>query len=234
MLKPRDIFMALCTTVLFGIQVGGTSPVAAQDVIQTAPAFVVNQYRANAANGDVGAQFRLGLLQERGLVSGTPNLEEAARLYRLAAENGHPSAQFKLGSFLESGIAGEQDIEAAAALYHRAAEQGVAEAQFNLAVLLQEGRGVAQDIPAAVRWFEQAAFRGVTSAMRTLGLLYLAEVETAPRDAIEAWAWLTLALEAGDALAAGYLKDVEAQLSAESQSEAMRLADAYRQLRLKP
>ena len=213
---------------------GGGMFAAAQEEIETAPAFIIDQYRAGASQGDLRAQFRLGLLHERGLVTGVPDFVQASRWYRTAAEGGHPSAQFKAASFLAAGIGGPMDLPAAVSLYRSAAEQGVAEAQFNLAVLLQEGRGTARNLDEAIRWFEQAAFRGIVPAMRALGLLYLAEVETSPKDAIEAWAWLTLALEGGDALAAGYRTDAEVQLSATGRAEATRLADAYRQLRLKP
>lgn len=230
--RSNTLFAVVASLALFAG--GSIVPAIAQDQLQIAPVFIVDQYRVNANQGDIRAQFRLGLLHERGLVTGTPNFEEAARWYGLAAQAGHPSAQFKAGFFLANGIGGEMDLPAAIVLYRKAAEQGIAEAQFNLAVLLQEGRGVPQDLDQAIRWFEQASFRGIVPAMRALGLIYLARVETSRDDAIEAWAWLTLALEGGDSLAAGYRADAEAQLNEEARQQAVALSDTYRQLRLNP
>jgi TPR repeat protein len=49
-------------------------------------------YRRAARDGDVGAQYRLGQLYERGLgVSKDP--DEAAKWYRKAAEQGHDRAK---------------------------------------------------------------------------------------------------------------------------------------------
>lgn len=200
--------------------------------LEIAPAFIVERYRAKAEDGDPGAQFRLGLLYEEGLVTGTPDMDTAARWYGAAAEGGHGPAQFKRGTMHMGGIGGPPDFAAAVRLYRAAAEQGIAEAQFNLAILLSQGIGVPADRDAAIRWYEQAAFRGVVTSMRELGLLYMGGAADRPRDAIEAWAWLTLAAEYGDPEAAERLPDIEADLGASERAEARQLAEAYRQLRI--
>lgn len=208
---------------------------AAGDVrLETAPPFIVQRYRQAAEEGDAGAAFRLGLLYEQGLVTGTPAVAEAAGWYTRAAEAGHAPAQFKRARFFEAGIGGPKDAARAVALYREAARQGMAEAQFNLAIMLQNGIGTDRDIDAAIRWYEQAAFRGVAEAMRALGLIYLSGVNQASQDDIEAWAWLTLAQQNGDTAAASRLPEVAARLDAAAMAEARQLADAYRQLRLRP
>lgn len=212
------------------------SPCAAQqstsDDLEIAPAFIVERYRAQADEGNAGAQFRLGLLYEEGLVTGDSDMEAAARWYGAAAEGGHGPAQFKRGAMHMGGVGGAPDFAAAARLFRAAAEQGIAEAQFNLAILLSQGIGAPANRDEAIRWYEQAAFRGVVASMRELGMLYMGGAEDRPRDAIEAWAWLTLAAEYGDAEAAARIPEIATDLDASEQDEARRLAEAYRQLRI--
>lgn len=168
---------------------------AARGSIETAPVFIVEGYRIKAKNGDARAMVRLGILCERGLISGTPDPKCAAAWYGQAAESGLAKARFMRARMYADGIGGPRDPAAAAALYRAAAEQGMAEAQFNLAIMLQNGRGVPRDVQEAIRWYEQAAFRGIVPAMRALGILYVGGVGDSPRDMVEAWAWLTLAAE---------------------------------------
>jgi TPR repeat protein len=225
------LIMSLAMVGLQSGQAFAQSETAQQDV---APTFIVDRYRAKADAGDTGAQFRLAILFERGAVTGSPDYDQAAVWFERAAAAGHGPAQFKRALYYQEGLGGQKDLSAAAALYRQAAEQGLGEAQFNLALLLAEGQGVAKDVSGAIRWYEQAAFRGVTPAMRALGLLYMGGVANTPQDRIEAWAWLTLATENGDTKAAGLLPDVTDGMDKTSLEEASRLADAYRQLRLRP
>ncbi len=204
------------------------------EVNEIAPAFILERYRVKAEAGDVAAQFRLGILYERGMATGSVDLDSAAHWYGRAAEGGHLQAKFKRARFYEDGLGGPRDLAAATGLYRAAAERGMAEAQYNLAIMLHQGIGTSRDISEAIRWYEQAAFRGIVPAMQSLGLLYLGGVENRPQDDIEAWAWLSLAIENGDPLAARYLPEVAARMDDAALTEAARLADAYRQLRLHP
>ncbi|MDF1750773.1 MAG: tetratricopeptide repeat protein [Alphaproteobacteria bacterium] len=230
--------VGLCLSVLpfvYGLDMGrafAQSQLGQQQ--EVAPSFIIERYRAKAEAGDVGAQFRLGILYERGAVTGSADFLDAAAWFDRAAAGGYGPAQFKRALYFQEGIAGPKDMPAAATLYQKAAEKGLGEAQFNLALMLTQGVGVEKDIPAAIRWYEQAAFRGVIPAMRTLGLLYMGGVSRTPHDAIESWAWFTLAVEAGDTKAAELLPEVTAEMDTAALAEASRLADAYRQLRLRP
>lgn len=228
---------SLCLIMTFAVSgLDSRHAFAQSETVQqdVAPTFIVDRYRAKAEAGDAGAQFRLALLYERGAVTGSPDYDQAVIWFDRAAAAGHGAAQFKRALYYQEGIAGQKDLSAAAALYQKAAEQGLGEAQFNLALLLAEGQGVGKNVSGAIRWYEQAAFRGVTPAMRALGLLYMGGVANTPHDRIEAWAWLTLAMENGDTKAAGLLPDVTDGMDKASLEEASRLADAYRQLRLRP
>ena len=217
------------------LAIGATATAAhAQTVadLQQVPAFVLQKYEKKAAAGDQGAQFRLGLLYERGLVDGAPNDTAAADWYGRAAETGFPPAQFKRARFYAEGRGGPRDMTKAAALYAAAAEQGLPEAQYNYAILLQDGIGVDKNLPEAIRWFEQAAFRGETAAMRALALLYMAGPLGTPHDMIEAWAWLSQSVEAGEADLQAELDAVQAVLSDADREEAEKLLKAYGELRL--
>jgi len=227
---------ALLSLGIILVALGGMAvPASAQtQELEQVPAFIAQQYLEAAEAGDSRAQFRLGLLHERGLIAGPDPQAEAAHWFEKAAEGGHAAAQFKRATMYAEGRGGPVDQAAAVSLYRMAAEQGVGEAQFNLALHLQNGIGTDRNIPDAIVWFEQAAFRGIDGAPRALGLLYLAEVGVTPNDRIEAWAWLTLAVDQGDVLAGSQLADLEDILAADELAEARQLADAYRQLRLVP
>lgn len=97
-----------------------------------------------AEQGDVLAQFNLGLMYSKG--DGVPqNYKEAARLYGLAAAQGNANAQNNLGLMYDQGVGVSQNVKAAARMYKLAAAQGVAQAQNNLGVMYEKGAGVKQD-----------------------------------------------------------------------------------------
>jgi TPR repeat protein len=202
--------------------------------LRTAPGFVVERYRIKAEEGDARSMIRLAVLYENGLVSGQKDMVAAAKWYLQAAEAGNADAQFKRARFYVSGVGGPMDIGQAKRLYRMAAEQGMGEAQFNLAILLHQGGQGQSEIREAIRWYEQAAFRSIVSAMRALGMLYAGGVENTPYDNIEAWAWLTLAAQNGDAESAARLPAIQARLDDAALREARDLVQAYRQMRISP
>ena len=59
-------------------------------------------YRKAADQGDVDAQYKLGLFYENGY-GVAQNKEEAVKWYRKSAENGNASAQFNLGICYDNG-----------------------------------------------------------------------------------------------------------------------------------
>lgn len=103
-------------------------------------------WTAMAKKGEAEAQFRIGLLNERGL--GMPqNFDRAARLYARAADQGHwralsqlkrmagmgiALAQYFLGDSHITGFADNRDERKAQVWFERAARQGLAEAQVQL------------------------------------------------------------------------------------------------------
>ena len=83
----------------------------------------LREWRPLAEQGDVIAQYNLGILFARG--DGVPqDYVEATEWFRLAAEQGHKEAQYELGIYYELGQVGPQDYPEAARWYRLAAEQG--------------------------------------------------------------------------------------------------------------
>ena len=181
-----------------------------------------DRYRAAARAGDARAQFTWGLLLERG-VRGEPAPAAAAEWYEKAAAQGHADAQYKLGQLYQQGRGLRRDMGLAAQYYRAAAEWGQGEAQYSLGYLYETGEGVPRDIAHAADLYRAAAGQKVAMAMRNLGLLYAAGVTPIARDSAQAWLWLSLAADHGDAQAKGLRDRVAAQMDDDTQMRAQAL-----------
>jgi TPR repeat protein len=106
-----------------------TNPV--RDWKSPAPAAVWQALHEKAEQGDVQAQFTLGLSYSTG--SGQPeDQQQAAKWYLRAADQEHALAQFNLGLMLATGTGLPTDPVAAIRWIRRAAAAGDASAQFYL------------------------------------------------------------------------------------------------------
>jgi TPR repeat protein len=112
-------------------------------------------FRAAAADGDVRAQYNLGIMFDNGY-GVQQNYTEAADWYRVAAEAGYADAQYNLGAMYGYGHGVPRDHAKAERWYRAAAEQGDADAQYSLGVMYNCGEGVVQDLPFAHMWFSLA------------------------------------------------------------------------------
>lgn len=145
-----------------------------------------------ADNGDKEAQYRLGVLYEKGQ-GVSKNGTEAAVWYRKAADQGHAGAQYSLGQLYENGNGVRQDLFLAFKWYRVAATFGNnREAYFALGLLNFTGRGVDQDYGQAIKYYREAASRGHPVAQHILGAMY-EEGWGVNRDLIMAYIWYTLA-----------------------------------------
>ena len=119
-------------------------------------ATALKEFLPLAEQGNIKAQFNMGILYEKG--QGVPqNFQEAFRWYYLAAEQGDASTQNVLGMLYEYGQGVPQDYPQALYWYSLAAEQGYANAQFNVGFLYATGVGVSQNYTEAGRWYRLAA-----------------------------------------------------------------------------
>ena len=122
-------------------------------------ATAMREWKPLAEQGDVSAQYNLGLLYENGL-GVAQDAFEAVKWYRRAAVQGDASAQYNLGVIYDEGHDVPQDYAEAAKWYQQAAEQGDTSAQSNVGVLYDNGRGVPHDHITAYMWFSIAASQG--------------------------------------------------------------------------
>ncbi len=120
-------------------------------------------FEKSAAKGLAPAQYRLGVLYERGLgVARDP--ATARSWYQRAADRGNARAMHNLAVLLADGGGARPDYSEAAIWFRRAAEHGVKDSQFNLAILYARGMGVPQDLVASYGWFAAAADHGDADA----------------------------------------------------------------------
>ena len=105
----------------------------------------VSKFKKVAAQGDVEAQYMLGvvynLMYENNL-SVKKNKAEAIKWYTKAAEQGHADAQNDLGVMYQDGLGKEQNYAEALKWHTKSAEQGNVLAQHNMAMMYEFGHGV--------------------------------------------------------------------------------------------
>lgn len=127
--------------------------------------FDVKATKTKAEQGDVEAQFALGL--NYGVAEGDlQDLTQSAEWYRKASEQNHPLAQFNLGLMYSKGEGVPQDDAEAVRWIRKAAHQGDAGAQFNLGKRYHRASVWGQQLDAlestveAYKWLQLAAAQG--------------------------------------------------------------------------
>ena len=122
---------------------------------------------ANAEQGDMAAQFTLGLLYDTGL-GVAEDKAKAFEWYAKAAEQGDASAQLNLGQMFDYGSGVAKDKVKAVEWYTKSAEQGNASAQFFLGLKYEYGVGVDECEGRAIILFSDSAKRGNEQAVEKL------------------------------------------------------------------
>ena len=130
----------------------------------------VECYRKAAEQGNVSAQYNLGLMYKNGF-GVAKDYGEAVRWYRKAAEQGHAAAQNSLGYMYQYGYGVKKDYGEAVRWYCKAAGQGNAAAQNNMGLMYKNGFGVKKDLAQARYWYQKAADQGVEDAKMALARL---------------------------------------------------------------
>ena len=144
--------------------------------------------RANAAAGDVVAQFSLGAL----LYYGTRQMAEAVEWFRLAAAQGYAPAEYQMGQMYDFGFGVVQSDAEALAWYRRAANHGSASGQRVVGDFCLKGRSGVADAVEAARWYPRGAESDDLRAQVQLGQLFLSGTGVV-RDHIAAYVWFTIA-----------------------------------------
>jgi TPR repeat protein len=140
-------------------------------VPHAAIASIDRDLRSLAEDGEVGAQFALGLLYDYGLQGSPRDPDEAYRWYLKAAAAGDIDAQYFLGNWHRTRSPRPDGAEAVYWIT-TAAEQGHRTAQVALGDLHLAGEGFAKDPEKAVTWYAQAADQGSVIAHCSLARLY--------------------------------------------------------------
>jgi uncharacterized protein len=132
---------------------------ASDELLKTDPGRAFAACSRLAAQGDVVAQYNLGLMYLTG--QGVPQDDrQAATWFRAAAEKGDAPAQYYLGLSYQSGRGMKRDAVEAAMWYRKAAEQGYVYAQSVLGFMYGNGEGVPTDFVEAFLWLSLAAAAG--------------------------------------------------------------------------
>ncbi len=147
---------------------------------------------------------------------------EAGKWYANAADRGDVEAQYILGVRYHNGQGVPKDPKDAAKLIRRAAEKGLPNAQAYLGSLYRTGDGVPKDSAEAAKWFRNAALQNQRHAQASLGSMY-STGEGVAKDLVLAHLWLKLAGTQGDESSQRALAAIEAEMTPEQKTEAMKL-----------
>lgn len=124
-----------------------------------------NEWRQPARDGDVRAQYGMGLVAYHGSEN-FKNFMRAAHWFHKAASQDYGPAQYYLGRLYDRGQGVRRNSEKALRWYRRAAKQGETRAQLRLGVIFIKGDGVVRDDRQAHMWFNLAAESGNAMARK--------------------------------------------------------------------
>jgi localization factor PodJL len=117
-----------------------------------------------AAGGLPAAEFKLGILAEKGDAGLAPDRAAAQIWYNKGAEHGYVQAMHNLAVLYSAQDGGTPNYAMAAKWFEQAAVYGLKDSQYNIAVLYENGLGVKKDLGAAYKWYAIAASHGDTEA----------------------------------------------------------------------
>ena len=174
------------------------------DGVSQNKAMAAELYRKAAEQGNVRAQFRLGLMYSTG--EGVPEDQVKAVEWSLkAAGQDYGPAQVSIGDHFYFGKGVPKNYGMAEKWYRRAAEKGIDLAQFKLGSLYLKGEGVPENQPEAAAWYKSAAEQGLPEAQFRLGAMYYLGLGI-PENKVLAEEWYRKAASQGNADAKHQLK----------------------------
>ncbi|MEQ8435701.1 MAG: peptidoglycan-binding protein [Oceanicaulis sp.] len=193
------------------------APFSEAGLIRVEPATL----EAAARAGDPVARYQLAVQQlEAGAV------QDAARLMARAAEQGVPAAMRRYALMLQAGDGVTVDREASRAWMVQAAEAGNVQAMHDAGGMFINAGDAPDNQAAAARWFEQGALHGVRDSQFNMALLYQ-EGFGVPVSPADAYAWFTIAADAGDSDAAARAQALRPELTPEARRQAQAAAAGF-------
>jgi TPR repeat protein len=165
----------------------------------------LNGFYILAKNGDVNAQYNVGLMYAQGQ-GAKQDTQKAMVWYEKAAKQGYAQAQYNLAEIYHNlGSVEPHAYEKARYWYEKAAQQGIMQAYNNLAALYMEGKGVTKSTEKAFKYLQKAAQMGDANAQLNLGIFYAWGTEGITEDKLKAYENLKGALKSGNFEAGKYL-----------------------------
>jgi TPR repeat protein len=152
--------IACCVFILLSL----TSAAA---LAQSAENNEFNETQRLAREGDISAQFDLGLMYYKGQ-GVEQDYSQAMKWFKLAAEHGIPEAQFNLGIMYSDEKASWHNFTEAMKWFQKAARQDYTKAQYNIGVMYILGEGVPPDSIKAYAWLSLAYGNGEQKAKNVL------------------------------------------------------------------
>lgn len=169
---------------------------------------LVQMIEKSAAAGNPEAQYELGLIYSKGIVSagrfGYPFIKNDKKAYELvmaAAIQGLVAAENCLGYMYVNGLGVTKNEIIAHEWYTKAANQGCASSSTQLGLMYLDGRGVEKSIKLACKNFTKAAQQGEPTAQSYLGLMYTDGLLGVDVDIKVAHEWLQKSAAQGDEIA---------------------------------
>ncbi len=120
---------------------------------------ILESFRRSAIEGDVDAQYELGMFFLRTETSYRSD-DEAFLWLRMAAERDHRDANRELGIMYENGRGVPQSYVDAAYHYLRAAKQGDPFSQYCLGYFHEQGLGFEASYETAMFWYGESGKNG--------------------------------------------------------------------------
>lgn len=121
-----------------------------------------------AGQGDVFAQYNLGVAFYNGIKGFPKNYSKALKWFKKAAEQGEAEALFSIGFMFLLGEGVEQNHHEAATWFTKAVEMGNTDAMVHLAHLYYMGEGVDFNLDKAIVLMTKAAKLGNLDAQESL------------------------------------------------------------------
>ncbi len=182
------------------------------------PGKAVTYFTKAAHVGYAPAQYELGTLYYSG--EGVAQDKQTAVAWLIeAAKHGNTEALFAVGNMYDQGDTLPQDPSKAAVYYKEAALQGDPESEDALGLYFYTGTGVPKDPETARKLFVEAVHGHNVDAMFNLAVM-MANGEGGAKDMAAAYAYMTLAAEAGLDKAAPAAKELATKLTPEEKARA--------------
>jgi len=176
------------------------------------------EWQPAATDGDPQAQHGLGVLFERGLVTGKVDMASAIHWYQAAADQGFADAENNLAMIYLDGRGVAKNPRKAIALWTKASDSGNTLALFNLGIQYLNGVGVSKNERRAADLISRAAQGNLSQAQFLLGMFYR-DGTGVKKDPAQADSWLKRSAENGNAMAQSEIDQMATATNAEQSAK---------------